>query len=140
MKATALYWTNPMMTAVIAYFWINESLNFIDWLAIFVSFIGIIVIENPWHESTLNRSFEDIMGSLAAVGGAVFFAIAQMQTRKLGKKVHFLVPPFYQAIFSAFIAPLLMIVFLHYRTAHTTHYGLYEVAMIFVISVCMFIA
>lgn len=43
-KATTLYWTNPVFTAVIAYFWINESLNFIDWLAIFVSFFGIIVI------------------------------------------------------------------------------------------------
>jgi drug/metabolite transporter (DMT)-like permease len=43
-KATTLYWTNPMMTAVVAYFWINESLNFIDWLAIFISFFGILVI------------------------------------------------------------------------------------------------
>ena len=95
-KATALYWTNPMMTAVIAYFWINESLNFVDWLAIFVSFFGILVIENPWaHEAAANRSYEDMMGSLAAIFGALFFAIAQMQTRKLGKKVHFLVPPLY---------------------------------------------
>jgi len=38
-----------------------------------------------------------------------------MQTRKLGKKVHFLVPPFYQAIFSAFIAPLIMFIMLRYR-------------------------
>jgi drug/metabolite transporter (DMT)-like permease len=43
-KATTLYWTNPVFTAVIAYLWINESLNFIDWLAIFISFFGIIVI------------------------------------------------------------------------------------------------
>ena len=46
-KATTLYWTNPMMTAVISYFALNESLNFVDWLAIFVSFFGILVIENP---------------------------------------------------------------------------------------------
>jgi len=63
-----------------------------------------------------------------------------MQTRKLGKKVHFLVPPFYQAIFSAFIAPLLMILFLRYRTAHTTNYGWYEVLMILLISLCNFTA
>ena len=57
-KATALYWTNPMMTAVIAYFVINESLNFVDWVAIFVSFAGILVIENPyaWHEAAADRS------------------------------------------------------------------------------------
>lgn len=140
-KATALFWTNPMMTAIIAYFSLNESLNFVDWLAIFVSFAGILIIQNPWaHEVDVTRSYEDFLGTMAALGGAVFFAIAQMQTRKLGKKVHFLVPPFYQAIFSAFIAPILMIVFLRYRTAHTTHYGWYEIIMIVLISVCMFIA
>ncbi len=43
-KATALYWTNPMITAVLSYFIINESLSFIDWLAILSSFIGILII------------------------------------------------------------------------------------------------
>ena len=43
-KATALYWTNPMMTAVVAYLVLNESLPFIDWIAILVSFAGILVI------------------------------------------------------------------------------------------------
>jgi drug/metabolite transporter (DMT)-like permease len=43
-KASALYWTNPMMTAVLSYFVISESLNLIDWLAICVSFVGILVI------------------------------------------------------------------------------------------------
>ena len=138
-KATALYWTNPMITAVLSYFIINESLSFIDWLAILCSFIGILIIQNPWTKlSDVNRSFDDNMGALAAVGGAIFYAIAQMQTRKLGKKVHFLIPPFYQAIFSAFISPLLMILFLRYRTAHTTNYGLFECLMIVLISICLF--
>jgi S-adenosylmethionine uptake transporter len=140
-KATALYWTNPMMTAVVAYLVLNESLPFIDWIAILVSFAGILVIQNPWAKGYAeNRSYEETVGSLAAIGGALFYAIAQMQTRKLGKKVHFLVPPFYQAIFSAFISPLLMILFLRYRTAHTTHYGWYEVLMIILISICIFTA
>lgn len=47
-KATVLFWTNPMMTAVLSYFVINEALSFIDWLAIAVSFGGILVIQNPW--------------------------------------------------------------------------------------------
>lgn len=71
-----------MMTAVIAYFIINETLNFIDWLAIFVSFFGILVIQNPWARDAMEReagkekSIIDTLGSLAALGGAVFFAIA----------------------------------------------------------------
>jgi drug/metabolite transporter (DMT)-like permease len=123
-KATVLYWTNPMMTAILSYFWINEALSFIDWIAIFVSFAGILWIQNPWTKfADTGKSIEDTMGAVAALVGAVFYAIAQMQTRKMGKKVHFLITPLYQAIFSAFIAPLLMIIFLRYRTAHTTLYG-----------------
>ena len=140
-KATALYWTNPMMTAVIAYFALNETLNFVDWLSIIVSFAGILIIQNPWeHEVSVAKSYEDFHGTMAALGGALFFAIAQMMTRKLGKKVHFLIVPLYQSIFSAFIAPLLMILFLRYRTAHTTHYGIYEVSMVVLISICMFVS
>lgn len=126
-----------MMTAVIAYFALNESLALIDWLAIIVSFAGILVIQNPWaHDAT--PSFNEFHGTMAALGGALFIAIAQMQTRQLRKRVHFLVVPFYQAIFSAFIAPLLMIVFLRYRTAHTTHYGWFESGIIIVIAFLQF--
>jgi drug/metabolite transporter (DMT)-like permease len=100
-KATTLYWTNPVFTAVIAYFVINESLNFIDWVAIFVSFFGILVMKNPWslaamaEERSREETIVDTLGSLAAIGGAICFSVSMMQTRKLGKKVHFLVPPFY---------------------------------------------
>ena len=47
-KATVLYWSNPMMVAVISFFWIHERLNFLDWIAIFISFFGLLVIQNPW--------------------------------------------------------------------------------------------
>jgi drug/metabolite transporter (DMT)-like permease len=43
-KAAVLYWTNPMFTAAITYIWIKESLYLVDWIAIFVSFLGIISI------------------------------------------------------------------------------------------------
>lgn len=43
-KAAVLYWTNPMFTAVITYFWLRESISFIDWIAIGCSFAGIVLI------------------------------------------------------------------------------------------------
>lgn len=81
-KATTLYWTNPVFTAVIAYLWINESLNFIDWVAIFVSFFGIIVIQNPWsimamaEAKSIELSWIDTFGALAAIGGALSFSVS----------------------------------------------------------------
>lgn len=140
-KATVLFWTNPMITAALGYFMINEALTFVDWFAILTSFAGILVVQNPWDKlAETGKTYEDSMGSIAALVGSVFFSIAQVQTRKMGKKVNFLTITLYQAIFSAFIAPLLMIVFLRYRTAHTTHYGWYEVGMIILISFTMFLS
>jgi len=145
-KATTLYWTNPVFTAVLAYLLINEHLNFLDWVAIFVSFFGIIVIQNPWAREALARetskkvSIQDTFGAAAALVGAVCFSVSQMLTRKLGKKVHFLIPPFYQSIFSAFVAPLLMFIMLRYRQSLTTSYGWYEFWMLGLISLCLFLA
>ena len=68
------------------------------------------------------------------------YSISQMQTRKMGKKVHFLIPPFYQAIFSAFVAPLIMFITLRYRQNETTKYGWYEFWMILILSVSLFLA
>lgn len=71
-----------MMTAVIAYLWLKEAVSFIDWLAIFTSFFGIIVIQNPWARIAMEReegsekSHLDTAGSIAAIVGAVFFAIS----------------------------------------------------------------
>lgn len=140
-KATTLYWTNPVFTAVIAYFWIDESLNFVDWLAIFTSFGGILVIQNPYQlwQSAHQLSISDYLGSSAAIGGALFFSVSQMQTRKLGKKVHFLIPPLYQSLFSAFIAPLIMFIMLRYRQSLTTSYNWYETWMLALISLCFFL-
>jgi drug/metabolite transporter (DMT)-like permease len=115
-KAAVLYWTNPMFTAVIAYIWLKESLTLIDWGAIFTSFAGIIIIENPWSLEEMAKKFttiqsrDDLIGSIAAITGAVFFAISLMQMRKMGKKVHFLLPPFYQALTNAFLGSMLMMV------------------------------
>lgn len=100
-KAAVLYWTNPMFTAIITYFWIRESISFIDWIAIACSFTGIILIQNPWSMKLIEegKSREDMiiesLGALAALGGAIFVSISMMQTRKLGKRVHFLIPPIY---------------------------------------------
>ena len=43
-KAAVLYWTNPMVTALITYFWLGEAINFVDWIAIACTFAGILFI------------------------------------------------------------------------------------------------
>jgi hypothetical protein len=62
-----------------------------------------------------------------------------MQMRKLGKKVHFLIPSFYQALTNCLLAPIPMIGMILTKTV-TTHYGVYEVLMILALSACMMMA
>ena len=100
-KAAVLYWTNPMFTAIITYFVLKEAISFVDWLAIACSFAGIIIIQNPWSMKLIEegKSRKDMiieyLAAGAALGGAIFVSISMMQTRKLGKRVHFLIPPLY---------------------------------------------
>jgi len=83
-KAAVLYWTNPMMTAVIAYFWLHEAVSCVDWIAIGCSFTGIIFIQNPlamnFVEKIMSKEARVIetLGSLAALGGAVFISISMI--------------------------------------------------------------
>lgn len=83
-KAAVLYWTNPMFTALISSIWLKEMLSLVDWAAIFVSFAGIIVIQNPLARQaiaslySLQQSREELIGSIAAIVGAVFIAVSLM--------------------------------------------------------------
>lgn len=91
-----------------------------------------------------HRSREDMiietLGSLAALGGAIFISVSMMQTRKLGKRVHFLIPVLYQAVTSAFICPFFMVWMLYFRTSVTTTYGWYEFGMLTLLSIFGFLA
>jgi len=45
--ATAVMFTNPAMTAVLAYFLLGESFGIADGLAMFLCFVGVIFIARP---------------------------------------------------------------------------------------------
>ena len=42
-----------MFTALIAYFWLNEAISFVDWIAVGCSFAGILLIADPFNISIL---------------------------------------------------------------------------------------
>mmetsp|Transcript_35083 Transcript_35083/g.26198 ORF Transcript_35083/g.26198 Transcript_35083/m.26198 type:complete len:81 (+) Transcript_35083:607-849(+) len=80
-----------------------------------------------------------MMGSLFAVVGAVFIAVSMMQMRSMGKKVHFLIPPFYQALANCMIAPLPMLLMVANKD-QTTVYGWYEWFMMLLVTITFFVA
>ena len=54
-KASVIYWTNPMFTALITACWLKEMIHFVDWLAILASFAGVIIIQNPLARQALEK-------------------------------------------------------------------------------------
>jgi drug/metabolite transporter (DMT)-like permease len=46
-----------MFTALISSCWLKEMLSLVDWAAIFVSFAGIIVIQNPLARQAIAKLY-----------------------------------------------------------------------------------
>lgn len=47
-KASVIFWTSPVFTAVMAHYVLHERLSIYDWLALFIAFLGILLIQNPF--------------------------------------------------------------------------------------------
>lgn len=68
----AMTWskTSPIFTAIFAFLFLNESLNYKACLAIFIGFIGIVFITQP---SGLAFSKYDLLGLFSGVGAALAY-------------------------------------------------------------------
>ena len=51
--ASCIYFTLPIWTAVLAFFFLNEKINKYDVLQIFSAFLGIIIINNPFSSNEI---------------------------------------------------------------------------------------
>jgi len=77
-KAMTFSKTSPIFTAIFAYWFLKEKINIIGWLAIFIGFLGVLLVVNPFD---LEIQKTDILGILSAI----FAAIAYTSVRELRK-------------------------------------------------------
>jgi len=68
----AMTWskTSPVFTAIFAFLFLGEKLNYKAWIAIFVGFIGIVLITSP---SEIGFSKYDLLGLFSGVGAALAY-------------------------------------------------------------------
>jgi len=68
----AMTWskTSPIFTAIFAFLFLHEKLNYKAWIAIFVGFIGIIFIMQP---SDIGFSKYDLLGLFSGIGAALAY-------------------------------------------------------------------
>jgi len=105
-KASCLFWSNPIFTALYSRFFLSEKLSNFDWVAIFVCFFGVFLLQNPFSTGSTSLQadvakidpFLDMAGSAVAIIGAMIVAFALMLMRKMAGQMHFMISPFYYAI------------------------------------------
>ena len=56
-RASVLFFTYPLFTAINARLFLGESISYYDWMAIVFAFIGIVMLQNPFGEKKSDRDF-----------------------------------------------------------------------------------
>lgn len=90
-ETTAIFFTAPLLVALLAGPWLGERLSLGRWLAALSGFGGILLIAQPGAAMPLT-------GILLALGGAVCYAAYQLLTRQLASQTQPLTLLFYTAL------------------------------------------
>lgn len=79
-KTAVLVYTMPFWLLILARFWLGERMVGIQRLAVFLSFIGMILIFDPWHRAA---GFEaEVLAVLSGLAWAVSVILAKRLQRK----------------------------------------------------------
>lgn len=106
--ATILQYSYPTFTSITAFFLLKEGLARNILAAIFIGWIGIMIVLEPNFLETISFRYE-ISSILIALGGALFTALAYICVRKLSKYEKSLVIVNYFSVISALVTLPLVI-------------------------------
>jgi len=100
--ATAITFTAPMFITVLAMLFLGERIHRFRWTALGFGFLGVLIMIGP------HLSFADgaSLGVLAALGNAIFSAIAMIFLRRMSGAEHAITITFYFSLTFMFCAAL----------------------------------
>lgn len=113
-KASVFFWMSPVFTALVAHFYLHEKLTIYDWGAVFIAFIGIIIIQNPFGERSTHSMevgfWEDLIGSGLALLGALLASVVSISIRIITTrtKLHYMVIPMGFVIGNLLLCPVFL--------------------------------
>lgn len=79
--ASTLVWTSPIFLTIAATLILKEHVAAVRWLAVFVGFIGVMLVANP-------ASVDFSLAMLLPLAAAIFIAARDVVTRKLDPSLH----------------------------------------------------
>jgi drug/metabolite transporter (DMT)-like permease len=47
-KAATIFWTSPIVITIFAHFYLKERITIFEVISLILSFIGVVIIENPF--------------------------------------------------------------------------------------------
>lgn len=96
-EATSVIFLAPLLVTLLAGPFLGERIGRGRWLAVCIGFCGVLLVVRPGTDLNL-------VGILWALGGAFFYAIYQILTRKLSHAEH----PMRQLFYTALVGTLVM--------------------------------
>ena len=120
-KAFCLFFTCPLMCPFLARCIIGEAIKLWDIVAIVLSFIGMLMLVQPFGGgqpaqevldgvTTESEPSTDLLGCSIALLAALFAALAVVYLRKLADQVHFTVVPMYNLLGATILSPIWSII------------------------------
>lgn len=83
-EATALGYAAPLLVVIFAAMFLGEQVRAFRLIAVFVGLLGVVIVLSPRLSVTPDQaSAIEALGAMAALGGAVFAALAQIFVRRL---------------------------------------------------------
>jgi drug/metabolite transporter (DMT)-like permease len=112
--AVSLYFTSPILTAIVCYFALGEKLARLEIIGIFSAMFGVILMTSPEflyepeiktyprlkHYDENTEKYDYTFGFMWAMIGSLTNAFVFLVCRKIGKEVHQSIHPFYFALAS----------------------------------------
>jgi len=137
-QASVIFFTGPLIAALMAFFYLKERITIFDIACLICSFVGVILINNPFRESVAREGDNKIIGSAFAIIGAFGAASAWLCMRIMSKDIHFSISPFYFSLGATFFSPAFAIMSVT-ANEHTTIYDLKTVVLLLAASFVSFI-
>jgi len=82
--ATAIAFATPLLNVALAAIFLGEKVRKFRWIAVFIGFIGVLIMVSP-HLGSAPRQEAAFIGSLLAVGGVILTSAAMTQVRQMSR-------------------------------------------------------
>jgi len=106
-SATLFFNTSPLFIPLLSIFILGATVGYKDWIAVFIGFVGVVVIMHPWSAATASvtatpgAESHGGMGELIALGSGFFLGLGYIFVKLLTKTDSKTLITFYFCLFAS---------------------------------------